>query len=96
LKYLYFVLYSPYQVKTILKVFLIICTLWHDMVQGTIITSYCLQGQLLMSHLHFLRGKLLQHILPPIDWMRVCNSYIAKIFYFTSEERNKQTSKFQG
>ncbi|KYN19287.1 Nucleolar protein 10 [Trachymyrmex cornetzi] len=61
---------SPYQVKIVLKVFLIICTLWHDMVQGTIITSYCLQGQLLMSHLYFLRGKLLQHVLLPIDWMR--------------------------
>ncbi|KYQ46949.1 Nucleolar protein 10 [Trachymyrmex zeteki] len=61
---------SSYQVKIMLKVFLIICTLWHDMVQGTIITSYCLQGQLLMSHLYFLRGKLLQHILLPIDWMR--------------------------
>ncbi|XP_039308645.1 uncharacterized protein LOC120358427 isoform X3 [Solenopsis invicta] len=61
---------SPYQVKITLKIFLIVCTLWHDMVQGTIITSYCLQGQLLMSHLYFLRGKLLQHVLLPIDWMR--------------------------
>lgn len=67
--------YSPYQVKIILKILLIICTLWHDMVQGTIITSYCLQGQLLIAHLYFLRGKLLQHTLPPIDWMKVCKFY---------------------
>lgn len=65
-----------------MKVFLIVCTLWHDMVQGTIITSYCLQGQLLMSHLYFLRGKLLQHILLPIDWMRVCDSYVATILFY--------------
>lgn len=41
------------------------------MVQGTIITSYCLQGQLLISHLNFLRAKLLQHTMPGLDWMKV-------------------------
>ncbi|KAL0126840.1 hypothetical protein PUN28_005304 [Cardiocondyla obscurior] len=76
---------SPYQVKTTLKVFLIVCTLWHDMVQGTIITSYCLQGQLLMSHLYFLRGKLLQHILQPIDWMRDIDEFKKLLKYFNDE-----------
>lgn len=33
-----------------------------------------------MSHLYFLRGKLLQHILLPIDWMRVC-WFIPIIFF---------------
>lgn len=76
---------SPRQVKITLKVFLIICTLWHDMVQGTIITSYCLQGQLLMSHLHFLRGKLLQHIIPPIDWMRDIDEFKKLLKYFNDQ-----------
>ncbi|XP_029159186.1 uncharacterized protein LOC114931378 isoform X2 [Nylanderia fulva] len=73
---------SPYQVRIMLKVFLVICTLWHDMIQGTIITSYCLQGQLLMSHLYFLRGKLLQHILLPIDWMRDIDEFKKLLKYF--------------
>ncbi|XP_025994470.1 uncharacterized protein LOC120358427 isoform X2 [Solenopsis invicta] len=76
---------SPYQVKITLKIFLIVCTLWHDMVQGTIITSYCLQGQLLMSHLYFLRGKLLQHVLLPIDWMRDINEFKKLLKYFNDE-----------
>lgn len=63
--------HSPDQLKTVLKLLLIVCTLWHDMVQGTIITSYCLQGQLLTSHLYFLRAKLLQHTMAPLDWMKV-------------------------
>lgn len=63
-----------------MKVLLIVCTLWHDMVQGTIITSYCLQGQLLLAHLYFLRGKLLHHILAPIDWMKVCNLISIQLF----------------
>lgn len=85
---------SPHQVKITLKVFLIVCTLWHDMVQGTIITSYCLQGQLLMSHLYFLRGKLLQHTLSPIDWMRVrINRYVLNDTRIDSSVR-KQKSAF--
>lgn len=46
------------------------------MVQGTIITSYCLQGQLLISHLHFLRVKLLQHTMPGLDWMKVQHFFL--------------------
>jgi len=61
------------------------------MVQGTIITSYCLQGQLLMSHLYFLRGKLLQHILQPIDWMRVCFIYFSEtLLLFIKEKKNEK------
>lgn len=83
--------HSPYQVRMMLKVLLVICTLWHDMIQGTIITSYCLQGQLLMSHLYFLRGKLLQHILLPIDWMRVC-WFIRNLFRLVSRRKGLPTS----
>ncbi|XP_076236425.1 uncharacterized protein LOC143180524 [Calliopsis andreniformis] len=77
--------HSPYQVKITLKVFLIVCTLWHDMVQGTIITSYCLQGQLLLAHLYFLRGKLLHHTLAPIDWMREICEFKKLLKYFNDE-----------
>ncbi|XP_063972593.1 uncharacterized protein LOC135160208 isoform X2 [Diachasmimorpha longicaudata] len=62
--------HSPEHFKKLSKVLLIICTLWHDMVQGTIITSYCLQGQLLVAHLNFLKAKLLQNTLPALDWMK--------------------------
>lgn len=91
-------LHSPYHVKITLKVFLIVCTLWHDMVQGTIITSYCLQGQLLLAHLYFLRGKLLHHTLPSIDWMRVRDrhptfAYIPRyiITYYSAPLNNQGT-----
>ncbi|XP_054011873.1 uncharacterized protein LOC128894253 isoform X2 [Hylaeus anthracinus] len=77
--------HSPYHIKITLKVFLIICTLWHDMVQGTIITSYCLQGQLLLAHLCFLRGKLLHHTLPVIDWMREICEFKKLLKYFNDE-----------
>lgn len=77
--------HSPYHIKIVLKVLLIICTLWHDMVQGTIITSYCLQGQLLMAHLYFLRGKLLQHTLPSIEWMKEINEFKKLLKYFNDD-----------
>ncbi|XP_066581844.1 uncharacterized protein GrlHz isoform X2 [Prorops nasuta] len=77
--------HSPLQLKVALKVLLIICTLWHDMVQGTIITSYCLQGQLLMSHLFFLRAKLLQHTLASIDWMRELCEFKKLLKYFNDD-----------
>lgn len=73
--------------------------MWHDMVQGTIITSYCLQGQLLISHLHFLRVKLLQHTVPGIEWMKVFfvmhnNHYvIIKWLYHASFSGNKRVQE---
>lgn len=73
------------QVEITLKVLLIICTLWHDMVQGTIITSYCLQGQLLLAHLYFLREKLLHHTLPPIDWMKEISEFRKLLKYFNND-----------
>lgn len=54
-----------------LKVMLVVSTLWHDMIQATVITSYSMQAQLLTSYLNFLRAKLLQYSMQPIDWMKV-------------------------
>ncbi|KAL0272906.1 UNVERIFIED_CONTAM: hypothetical protein PYX00_005720 [Menopon gallinae] len=68
-----------------LKTILIISTLWHDMVQATIITSYCLQAQLLSSSLHFLRAKLLQHTIPPLTWIREINEYQNFLNYLNNE-----------
>ncbi|XP_067007569.1 uncharacterized protein GrlHz isoform X2 [Anabrus simplex] len=56
--------------KVFLKVLLVISTLCHDMAQTILITSYCLQGQLLRSYLHFLGAKMLQHSMLPLDWLR--------------------------
>ncbi|XP_011502951.1 PREDICTED: uncharacterized protein LOC105366268 [Ceratosolen solmsi marchali] len=77
--------YSSYNIKIVLKVFLILCTLWHDMVQGTIITSYCLQGQLLISHLQFLRVKLLQHTMPGLEWMKEISEFRKLLKYFNDD-----------
>lgn len=54
-----------------LKVLLIACTLVHDMVQATVVTSYCLQAQLLQAHLMFLKERLLNRTITPLNWMRV-------------------------
>lgn len=61
---------------------LLFSTLWHDMVQATITASYCMQSQLLTSHLHFLRKKLLQHSLQPLDFMRVSFHLLSLLHYF--------------
>ncbi|XP_061382326.1 uncharacterized protein LOC116765319 [Danaus plexippus] len=53
-----------------LKILLIISTLIHDMVQATVITSYCLQAQLLQAHLMFLKERLLNRTITPLNWMR--------------------------
>lgn len=56
------------------------------MVQGTIITSYCLQGQLLISHLHFLRVKLIQHTMPGLEWMKVFTLPNGFVYIFLNME----------
>ncbi|XP_017769853.1 PREDICTED: uncharacterized protein LOC108557720 [Nicrophorus vespilloides] len=54
----------------LIKILLVICTLWHDMVQAIIILNYCLQAQLLTAYLSFLRAKLIQQPLLPTEWMK--------------------------
>lgn len=43
----------------------------HDFVQVVVVTMYAIQCHLLGGHLAYLREKLLQNTLDPIDWMRV-------------------------
>ncbi|XP_063529178.1 uncharacterized protein LOC134740585 isoform X1 [Cydia strobilella] len=61
---------SSKQTLLILKILLVACTLVHDMVQATIITSYCLQAQLLQAHLMYLKERLLNRSTTPLNWMR--------------------------
>ncbi|KAK3914016.1 Adenine phosphoribosyltransferase [Frankliniella fusca] len=76
---------STFALKIALKLLLLLSTLWHDMVQATITASYCLQSQLLTSHLHFLRKKLLQHSLQPLAFMREINEFQNLLEYLNEE-----------
>ncbi|XP_067007570.1 uncharacterized protein GrlHz isoform X3 [Anabrus simplex] len=71
--------------KVFLKVLLVISTLCHDMAQTILITSYCLQGQLLRSYLHFLGAKMLQHSMLPLDWLREIGEFQKLLLYLNED-----------
>lgn len=77
--------FSPKKLVIFLKALLIVCTLWHDMIQATIISNYCLQAQLLTSYVQFLKAKLIQQPVDPIQWMRDIEEF-KKILKFFNEE----------
>ncbi|CAH2104702.1 unnamed protein product [Euphydryas editha] len=68
-----------------LKILLILCTLIHDMVQATVITSYCLQAQLLQAHLMFLRERLLNRTITPLNWMREISEFRKLLKYLNND-----------
>nr|XP_034840383.1 nucleolar protein 10 [Maniola hyperantus] len=68
-----------------LKILLIICTLIHDMVQATVITSYCLQAQLLQAHLMFLKERLLNRTITPLNWMREIAEFRKLLKYLNND-----------
>ncbi|XP_023703335.1 uncharacterized protein LOC111862296 isoform X2 [Cryptotermes secundus] len=72
-------------VTTLLKGLLVLSTLWHDMVQATLITSYCLQSQLLSLHVQLLREKLLQYVISHGDWMREIREFRKLLKYFNED-----------
>lgn len=72
-------------VTTLLKGLLVLSTLWHDMVQATLITSYCLQSQLLSLHVQSLREKLLQYVISHGDWMREIGEF-RKLLKYLNED----------
>ncbi|KAG6454054.1 hypothetical protein O3G_MSEX008480 [Manduca sexta] len=76
---------SSHEVNLSLKILLIICTLIHDMVQATIITSYCLQAQLLQAHLMFLKERLLNRTISPLDWMRAIGEFRKLLKYLNDD-----------
>ncbi|XP_050361517.1 uncharacterized protein LOC126780884 isoform X1 [Nymphalis io] len=68
-----------------LKIVLIICTFIHDMVQATVITSYCLQAQLLQAHLMFLKERLLNRTITPLNWMREIAEFRKLLKYLNND-----------
>ena len=56
-----------------LDVLFVLTTLWQDIVQAALITSYCMQVLLLTTSLCILREKLLQHTIDPLSWIREIN-----------------------
>ncbi|XP_049821827.1 uncharacterized protein LOC126265241 isoform X2 [Aethina tumida] len=75
----------PPYVGTIMKVMLIVCTLWHDIVQASVISNYCLQAHLLTCNLHFLRQKLLQYPIRPLEWMRDIEDFKKMLRHFNQQ-----------
>ncbi|XP_063918370.1 uncharacterized protein LOC135133782 [Zophobas morio] len=76
---------APVAIQTGLKVLLVTCTLWHDVVQATIISNYCLQTQLLTTYLQFLQEKLLQHPVQPLEWIRHIETFKKMLRYVNIE-----------
>ncbi|CAH0725785.1 unnamed protein product, partial [Brenthis ino] len=68
-----------------LKILLIFCTLIHDMVQATVITSYCLQAQLLQAHLVCLDERLINKTITPLNWMREISEFRKLLKYLNDD-----------
>ncbi|KAL3281004.1 hypothetical protein HHI36_004228 [Cryptolaemus montrouzieri] len=68
-----------------LKILLVASILWRDMVEAIIISTYCLQSQLLISYLFFLRERLLQYAVDPLNWMRDVEEFKKMLHYLNNE-----------
>ncbi|XP_026469897.1 uncharacterized protein LOC113373839 [Ctenocephalides felis] len=68
-------IFRPSMFKTILKALVIYTTLCQDAVQATVIACYCIQVQLLKYQLQFLRERLVQRTIQPLDWMREISEF---------------------
>nr|CAH7756458.1 unnamed protein product [Callosobruchus chinensis] len=69
----------------LMKILLVTCTLAHDMVQATIISNYCLQAELLTNYALFLKEKILQQSVAPLEWMREIEDFKKLLNYFNSQ-----------
>ncbi|XP_059049793.1 uncharacterized protein LOC131844834 isoform X2 [Achroia grisella] len=76
---------SSNEVVLLLKILLIVCTLIHDMVQATVVASYCLQAQLLQAHLMFLKERLLNRTITPLNWMREIAEFRKLLKYLNND-----------
>lgn len=54
----------------LMKILLAMSTLWHDVIQATVISNYCLQAQLLTSYIQFLREKIVQNSAQLVEWIK--------------------------
>ncbi|XP_018577167.1 uncharacterized protein LOC108915584 [Anoplophora glabripennis] len=68
-----------------MKILLVICTLWHDVVQAAVVSNYCLQAQLLTLYVQFLREKLLQYPVQALEWMREIEDFKKLLKYLNDE-----------
>ncbi|XP_057667691.1 uncharacterized protein LOC130900817 [Diorhabda carinulata] len=68
-----------------LKILFVVCTLWQDLIQSAIISNYCLQAQLLTSHVRFMRDKLLQFPVQPLEWMRDIEDFKKLLNHFNKK-----------
>ncbi|CAG9853710.1 unnamed protein product [Phyllotreta striolata] len=76
---------SPHQLTMFLKIVLVISTLWQDLIQCTIISNYCLQAELLRSFVRFMRERLLQSPVLPLEWMRDIEDFKKLLYYFNQK-----------
>ncbi|RZC43109.1 uncharacterized protein BDFB_000804, partial [Asbolus verrucosus] len=76
---------NPPNVVNALKILMVVCTLWHDVVQATIISNYCLQAQLLTTYIQFLQEKLLQYPVQPLEWIRHIETFKKMLRYLNNE-----------
>lgn len=79
------ILNSSYEIQICLKILLVICIIWHDIVQASVISNYCLQAQLLKSYVQFLKEKLLQQPVRPLDWIRDLEEFKKLVIYLNNE-----------
>ncbi|ENN72904.1 hypothetical protein YQE_10474, partial [Dendroctonus ponderosae] len=76
---------GPFQVQLTLKILLVVCLIWHDIVQASVISNYCLQAQLLRSYVQFIREKLLQQSIRPLQWIRDIEEFRKLLTYLNQE-----------
>ncbi|KAL1491429.1 hypothetical protein ABEB36_012029 [Hypothenemus hampei] len=68
-----------------LKALLVVCIIWHDIVQATVISNYCLQVQLLKKYVQFIREKLLQHPVRSLEWIRDIEEFRKLLNYLNDQ-----------
>ncbi|CAG9772046.1 unnamed protein product [Ceutorhynchus assimilis] len=76
---------GPYWAQFSLKILLVVCILWHDIVQASVISNYCLQVQLLRTYVQFIREKLLQTSIRPLEWIRDVEEFRKLLVYLNEE-----------
>ncbi|XP_066257199.1 uncharacterized protein GrlHz isoform X1 [Euwallacea similis] len=76
---------STYQTKYLLKILLVVCIIWHDIVQASVISNYCLQVQLLKNYVQFISDKLLLQSIRPLEWIRDIEEFRKLLIYLNTQ-----------
>lgn len=77
--------HSPPNIRTVLKCFLVIGIIWQDIVQASVISSYCLQVQLLKKYVEFIRQRLLLQPVRALDWIRDIEEFRKLLIYLNGQ-----------